>query len=166
MYEKSSSDIEMSFIKTEEFKAYKKFAFKDDMMKLSVGFIMGNSFNKVVCGISDYLVMPVATYLASSTGQGWRDIKVEPVRGLVFEVGRLGGVFVDFLLVSIILYLIYIKVVGQLMHYGPTPTPPQKLCPHCMSMVHEQAKKCPMCTGGLIVQKRRFGSKDKGAKGS
>lgn len=158
-----SSAGEKSFLNASDLSEYKKFAFKDDMLKLSVCFILGNSFNKVVCGISDYLVMPVTTYLISSTGTGWRELVLTPVHGVDIEAGRLAGVFVDFFMVSTILYLVYIKL-GGFLRIGPVSAPPQKRCVHCMGMVHAEAKRCPMCTGVLVVEKRRARGKDKGTK--
>lgn len=157
-----SSEELRSFIGQRDLEGYRRFAFKDDMIKLSVGFILGSAFNKVVCGISDYLVMPVMSYLISTTGEGWRDLKFVPVYGLEFEIGRLVGVFVDFLMVSTVLYLFYVKI-GGLMRIVPKDQP-KKTCPHCMSTVHAEAKKCPMCTGRLNVQERRTGSKNKRTK--
>jgi large conductance mechanosensitive channel len=157
-----SSSQERAFINSSDLEGYKKFAFKDDMLKLSVCFIIGNSFNKVVCGISDYLIMPITTYLVSSTGTHWREMTVTPLSGMSIELGRLAGVFVDFFMVSIILYMIYIKLLGRLVRRNSEPV--QKRCPNCMSMIHAEAKRCPMCTGRLIVEKRRAGSKDKGTK--
>lgn len=160
---------ERSFINSNEFKKYKDFAFKNDVMKLSVGVILGGSFNKVVQGISDFLIMPIVSFTISKTGKTWRDIEIIPLNGLKFEVGRLAGVFVDFLVVSLVLYLFYVKLVGRLVDTEPVGSTeqtklPQKQCPHCLSQVHAEAKKCHMCTGSLIVKKRRVGDKNKGAK--
>lgn len=164
MTEKNYSPAgERNFLNASDLSEYKKFAFKDDMLRLSVCFILGNSFNKVVCGISDYLVMPVTTYLISSTGTGWRETVLTPVTGVDIEAGRLAGVFVDFFMVSTILYFVYIKL-GGFLRLGPGPATPQKRCGHCMGMVHAEARRCHMCTGVLVVEKRRTRSKDKGAK--
>lgn len=165
MCEEQMVQSEKNFIGQAEIAEYKKFAFKDDMLKLSVCFILGNSFNRVVCGLSDYLIMPVMTYLMSSTGSEWREITVSPAEGLNIELGRLAGVFADFLMVSVALYLIYVKFIGRMIRRPPQENP-QKRCVHCMSVIHAEAKKCPMCTGGLIVQKRRSRGEDKGTKGS
>lgn len=154
---------ERNFINSEEFKKYKKFAFRDDMIKLSVGVILANSFNKVIQGISDYLIMPVVSYTVSRTGSEWRNIQFAPLNGLNLEIGRLAGVFVDFLVVSIILYVTYIKVGEFILTDSKTP---EKQCPHCFSKIHAEAKKCPMCTGGIVVKKRRLGIQDKRAEGS
>lgn len=155
---------ERSFINSEEFTKYRKFAFRDDMMKLSVGVILGNSFNKVVQGLSEYMIMPVVSCMVSKTGEGWRNIVLEPFGGVRLELGKLIGVFVDFLVVSIILYVAYIKIGGLIVN-KEVPKTPEKQCPHCFSRIHAEAKKCPMCTGDIIVKKRRAGDKDKGTKG-
>jgi large conductance mechanosensitive channel len=162
---------ERSFINSAEFKKYKDFAFKNDVLKLSVGVILGSSFNKVVQGISDCLIMPVVSFMISKTSGGWRDIEFVPINGLKFEVGKLSGVFVDFFVVSLVLYILYIKVVEKLSKKDSIKPPeqtkiPQKQCPHCLNQVHAEATKCYMCTGSLIVKKRRAGVKDKGTKSS
>ena len=54
MRKNQESESQMkSMIGERELKEYKNFAFKDDMLKLAVGIMLGNSFNKVVYGISD-----------------------------------------------------------------------------------------------------------------
>lgn len=156
-----------AFIGVKDLEGYRRFAFKDDMLKLSVGFMIGAAFNKVVQGISDYLVMPIINFMVSATRGEWRELRVEPLPGLVFEVGMLAGVFVDFAMVSVVLYLLYVRLIGGLIRRGDEAGLKQKRCPHCFSLIHAEAKKCPMCcTGGLIVDKRGSGKKDKGAEGS
>lgn len=155
-----------SFIGMKDLQSYRRFAFKDDMLKLSVGFMIGAAFNKVVQGISDYLVMPVVNFMVSATNGEWRELRLEPLPGLVFEVGMLAGVFVDFAMVSVVLYLLYVRLIGGLMRRDEDAGRVQKRCPYCFSLIHAEARKCPMCcTGGLIVDKRGPGKKDKGAKG-
>ena len=157
---------ERGFLRSEEFKKYRKFAFRDDMLKFSVGVMLGNSFNKVIQGVSDHVIMPIASYAVSNAGSGWREFEFSPVNGLRMEIGKMTGIFVDFLVVSIILYLFYIKLVGRLVFTENEHRPPQKNCPECMGLIHAEAKRCPMCTGVLVVKKRRAGNKNKGTKGT
>jgi len=105
---------ERDFLNSKNIKEYRDFAFREDMMKFAVGVILGNSFNKVINGISDYLLMPIFKFLVSKTGDGWRNWAFIPFSGLEFEVGRMIGVLVDFLLISFILYLICQKGLGRL----------------------------------------------------
>lgn len=151
-----------SLIGEKEWKEYKNFAFKDDMLKLTVGIVLGNSFNKVVYGTSDYLIMPIFTFLVSKTNTGWREWSLTPVNGLRFEIGHLIGTFVDFIFISFVLYLFYIKLVGKVVKKDPIK--PTKICSYCFNSINAEAKKCPLCTGDLIVETRRTRTKNKRTK--
>ena len=93
------------FISNKELEKYKKFALKEDMLKMSIAFILGAAFNNVVKGISDLLIMPFINFILLHTGESWRSFEVEPADGLVLELGKFLGTCVDFVLISIILYL-------------------------------------------------------------
>lgn len=153
---------EKSLIGKKEIEEYKNFAFKDDVLKLAVGVMLGNAFNKVVYGMSDYLAMPVFTFLVSQTGDHWRQWNFSPFYGLRFEIGKLLGCFVDFVVISIVLYLFYIKLVGRFI--GGAQKKRLLPCPMCFEPIDERAKKCPRCTGDLIVKTRRVRSKNTGTK--
>jgi large conductance mechanosensitive channel len=103
---------EKNFIKSKELKKYKEFAFKEDMLKMSIAFILGNAFNKVVTGISDFLIMPLINFILTQTGESWRKWNLEPISGLKVEIGQFCGVMVDFLLISLILYIFYGKIIS------------------------------------------------------
>lgn len=150
---------ERGLIGKKEIQEYKNFAFRDDMLKLAVGVVLGNSFNKVVYGISDYLVMPVLTFLVSQTGDEWRRWEFSPFLGLKFEFGRMIGTFVDFLLMSFFLYLFYVKFVSRIIK---TESPNKKQCPFCHESIRLEATRCPFCTGDLVVKTRRNRRKNTG----
>jgi large conductance mechanosensitive channel len=147
-----------SLLGEKELKEYRNFAFKDDMFKLAVGVVLGNSFNKVVYGISDYIVMPIFTFLASHTGKEWRQWNISPMKDLNFEIGKMFGLFVDFILISFILYLIYVKLLSKI---AVATQPKIKPCPKCCGTIPACATKCPLCTGDLIVKARRTRRKNK-----
>jgi large conductance mechanosensitive channel len=140
---------EKSFISEKEIKKYKEFAFKDDMFKMSIAFIMGAAFNKVVTGISDLLIMPLINFIIIQTGDGWRKYKIEPIIGLKFEIGQFLGILVDFILISIVLYIIYSKIINRITNSNNLIA--MKKCPFCVSDINFYAKKCPRCTGDLDV---------------
>jgi large conductance mechanosensitive channel len=106
-------EIENKILKN-ELEEFKKFAFKGDMVKISIGIILGNSFNSVVQSISNNIIMPIVNFLISKTGNNWRNLNLEIVSGLKIELGKFLGSTVDFLLISICLYIIYIKILGKL----------------------------------------------------
>jgi large conductance mechanosensitive channel len=141
---------ERDFINSKNIKEYRDFAFREDMMKFAVGVILGNSFNKVINGISDYLLMPIFKFLVSKTGDGWRNWAFIPFNGLEFEVGRMIGVLVDFILISFILYLICQKGLGRLKR-KEEPIKGKK-CEYCCKEIDPEAKKCPYCTSDITLQ--------------
>ena len=90
-----------------EFSEYKKFAFKGDMIKMAIAFILGGAFNKVVTSISENLMMPLLNFIVSKTGGNWREAVWAPVEGLAFEIGQFAAVAVDFLLITIVLFVMW-----------------------------------------------------------
>ena len=140
-----------NFLDKKEIKKYKEFAFKEDMLKMSIAFILGTAFNKVVTGISNLIIMPFVNFIIHQTGESWRKLNIEVVKGLKIEVGEFLGVLVDFILISIILYLIYGKIISGLVS-NKNNTIEFKKCPLCYSQINSIAKKCPHCTGDLNVE--------------
>jgi large conductance mechanosensitive channel len=86
---------------------YRKFAFQGDMLKMAIAFILGAAFSKTVTAISENLIMPLLKYLLHFTGDEWRTATWEPIHGLIFEVGKFGASAVDFLLISVVLFLMW-----------------------------------------------------------
>jgi large conductance mechanosensitive channel len=147
-----------------EWRDYKRFAFRDDMMKLTVGVVMGNAFNKVIQSMSNNLVMPLLSFLTLSTGEAWRDWSFTPAPGLILQIGRVAGDGLDFIVVSISLYLIYVKLVGRLYRDGIDKPLPTKQCPLCLERVNLAALKCKFCGGNLDGPEGRSGIEDQRAE--
>jgi large conductance mechanosensitive channel protein len=114
----SLSGGEKRFFSDKEWNEYKRFAFRDDMLKLTVGMMLGSSFNKVISSISSDLVMPAMSFLTTRTGDGWREMKLVIADGLEIRFGRVAGEFLDFLVVSVVLYIVWVKVVGRMKNAG------------------------------------------------
>jgi len=93
----------------EELSEFRKFALKKNMLELAVAFILGASFQKLVSGISESLFMPIINAILSHTGSAWKEA-VWSVGGASIEIGKLGGLAVDFLVTAIILYILYVKI--------------------------------------------------------
>ena len=101
-----------------ELAEFQKFAFKGRMMEMAIAFMLGASFTAVVHSIVGNILMPFINYLVNFTGTEWRDATWTPVSGLVFEIGKFGGAFLDFMLMAIILYILYVKIIKKVV--GPT----------------------------------------------
>lgn len=96
-----------------ELAEFQKFAFKDRMMEMAIAFMLGASFKAVVGSIVNNLLMPLVNYCINFTGSEWREYKLEPVEGMVFEIGKFAGSFLDFFLMAVILYILYVKIIKR-----------------------------------------------------
>lgn len=110
--EEESKDFNPSLDK--ELEEYKKFAFDKNMVQVAIGLVLANAFQKTVTGISDYLFMPIVNYFVNSTDGNWRDMVFTPIAGMNIEIGRLAGMFCDFFIITLILYLIYSKILKKI----------------------------------------------------
>lgn len=98
-----------------EFEAYKKFAFKGDMLKMAIAFILGGAFNKVVSSISENIFMPFLNFVISKTpGENWREAVWSPFEGMSFEIGKFAATTVDFILITIVLFILFRILSGQI----------------------------------------------------
>ncbi|MHA2043224.1 MAG: MscL family protein [Candidatus Thorarchaeota archaeon] len=130
----------------ERFGAWKKFAFKDEMMKMAIAFVLGAAFKKVVTGISSHVIMPLLGWTLQLTGTDWREHTYEVTEGLVFETGQLAGTFVDFILISIILFMVYKRVVFVFKEEVKIKCIETISCKNCLNKIHYLSKRCPHCT--------------------
>lgn len=94
----------------EELNEFAKFAFKKNMVELTIAVILGAAFNDVVKGLSEHILMPVINMILSHTGESWRDFTWEATPNMTFELGEFFGVFLDFLVTATVLYIVFVKV--------------------------------------------------------
>lgn len=140
-----------------EIESYKNFALKEDMFKISIAFILGASFNNVAKGISELLIMPFINFIILQTGDSWRNFELEIIEGLTIEIGSFFGILVDFFLISIVLYVFYIKFLKFLVkEQVKIDCVKTKKCDYCKSNIHHLASKCPECTADLLNENSNF----------
>ncbi len=79
---------------------------KAGVLGLAVGFIMGTYIGKVVSALVQDIIMPVPGALIP--GGNWKNavITIPIGEGMNFAVGDFVGVMIDFLIVSIVVFLI------------------------------------------------------------
>ncbi|RDJ35614.1 MAG: MscL family protein [Crenarchaeota archaeon] len=131
----------------EEFNKFEKFAFKNRMIEMAVAFIIGVAFQKTVTSLSDNLIMPFLNFFVAKTGNNWRTIQWEPLEGMNFELGKFMGNFLDFLLISLILYIVYVKIIKAVLVKDNSIN--FKLCPYCSNKIAIDATRCGECTSWL-----------------
>lgn len=115
-------------IKT-SFEEYKNFALKGQMVQLAVAFILGAAFNSVVTAISQNLIMPVIGFMTGAVAGNWREMVWKPMEGLAIETGAFAGALVDFGIISLVLFIVYVKILKphldkeKIIEVEPEPEP-------------------------------------------
>jgi large-conductance mechanosensitive channel len=100
----------MSKIIEKEIEEYKKFAFNKNLIEVGAGVILATSFQKAVAGISNHLIMPFVGYFLTTEDKIWKNAKLNLDKNLTLEIGQLTEIILEFLLTTIILYIIYKKI--------------------------------------------------------
>ena len=91
---------------------FKQFAFKGNVIDLSIGVIIGAAFGKIVDSLVKNIIMPVVgLLLPSEQGYlGWKFI----VAGKEVPYGLFIGELVNFLIVAAVLFVFIVKFLGWL----------------------------------------------------
>jgi large conductance mechanosensitive channel len=134
-------------------KGFKEFLLKNNVLALAVAVIVGGAVGKVVSSLAADVIMPLVSFVLPS-GE-WRSAKfilketVGPdgkpvVNALTY--GTFFGNVIDFLIISLIVYLITKALLKE--KPGPPP-PPTKTCARCKETVPADATRCKFCTSDL-----------------
>ena len=150
--EELTSEIE-NIVGKKNYNDYKKFAFKKSMLEVAVAFVLGISFQKVITSLSQNIIMPTMEYLASAISENethnWRDRVFSPIEGLEIEVGKVAGTFVDFMLISLVLFIIYKKLLEPIIKENDASKSNTNKCSHCLESINKDCARCPYCTSWL-----------------
>ena len=107
-----------NFIKKEtikqEFDEYRKFAYRKNMFSVALAFVLATSIQKFSTSISECIFMPVINYIVSSTGDNWRNLIFIPVNGMEIELGKFIGSFIEFTIITILVYIIFSKIIKRI----------------------------------------------------
>ncbi len=99
--------LETSFSFIEEFK---KFALKGNVIELAVGVTIGAAFGKIIESLVKHLIMPVLGLLMPGEQGylGWKHV----IAGQDIPYGLFFGEVVNFLIVSLAVFLFIVKFLG------------------------------------------------------
>jgi large conductance mechanosensitive channel len=104
------------------FEEFKNFAFKGNVIDLAVGVIIGAAFGKIIDSLVKQIIMPVISVFIPSD-QGYHDWKWE-IRGKQILYGQFLGEVVNFLIVSLVLFLFIVKFLGWVLKSKKEEAPP------------------------------------------
>jgi large conductance mechanosensitive channel len=127
---------------------FKDFINKGNVVDLAIAVVVGGAFGKIVTALVSDLVMPLVNWVVP---QGdWRKWEVSPLH---FRLGDLLGTVVDFLTVSLVVFLVMVKIVSAARRVpAPGEAPATtKECPECLEMVPAAARRCRACASVLVA---------------
>ena len=115
---------------------------KQNALALAVAGIIGAAVSKVVSGVVDDLVMPIIGLVLP--GGEWRNAQLTLSGSNAIKYGDFAGRLVDFVIISIVTFLILRIILRQ-----PTQAPATKTCSYCQEVVPAAATRCRACTSQL-----------------
>lgn len=135
-------DLEASMTLVQEFKA---FVAKGNVVDLAVAVVVGGAFGKIVTAFVEGLVMPLVTYVLPANIK-WEEWVVGKLR-----IGAVLGATLNFLIIALVVFLVLVKLLGNLMRRKEEATAPvsTKECPRCLEQVPIRATRCKHCTSEL-----------------
>jgi large conductance mechanosensitive channel len=142
-------------------KEFKEFAMKGPVLDLAVGVIIGAAFGKIVSSlVADILMPPIGLALGSVDFSSlfinlgpttYRSLAEAKAAGApTVNYGVFLNTVLEFLIVSLVLFLIIRQVNRMKQAPAPPVSPPKtKDCPYCLSAIPLKATRCPHCTSEI-----------------
>lgn len=141
------------------FDDFKKFAFKGNVIDLSVGVVIGGAFQRIVTATVEDFVMPLVSLFIPQGN--WRDAGMVLRHGtatkddVVLGYGHLLGQVFDFFAISMVLFILVKRLLraaeAHLLHQESQRAPTTKTCPECLTDVPLAARRCRACTAELAA---------------
>ena len=129
---------------------FREFLLKQNALALAVGVIIGAALGRVVTSLVADVLMPIISL--GMPGGDWRASRIVLSRAIgpdgkevvtAINYGVLAGAVVDFVIVSVVVFLIMRQFLK------PAPSAPTKGCPYCLETVPAAASKCRACASSL-----------------
>jgi large conductance mechanosensitive channel len=133
------------------FTGFKNFLLRGDLIIIAVGLVVALAFSTLIsaftCNVITPLINGIVGNSSTSPGLGWR------IHGQFINVGAFIGAVVYFVIFMAVIYLVlvvpyrsFMAKQGTVVFAAPTPAPPTKTCPECLSSdLPAAATKCLHC---------------------
>jgi len=142
-------------------KAFKKFAFKGNVLDLAIAVILAGAFGLIIKSLVKDIIMPLVGKLLGGTdftnlfivlGNGSYDTlaKAQEAGVATINYGIFINTIINFLIIAFSIFII-IKMINNTKkkkEEAPTPITTKK-CPYCMTDISIEATRCPNCTSKL-----------------
>jgi large conductance mechanosensitive channel len=101
---------------------FKKFAFKGNLIDMAIALAIGAAFGKLVDSFVKNVMMPLVSIILP--GEGYATWKTT-IQGVEVPYGLFVGEFVNFVVMSLAIFIFMVKLIGFLVRRRETPaTPP------------------------------------------
>jgi len=121
---------------------FKSFISRGNVIDLAIAVVIGGAFGNIVTAFVQGIIMPAVNLLLPSNE--WHQWTLGPL-----QVGSLLGAIVDFLLISLAIFVVLVKGLGSINKLRIKPesevAPSTKTCPYCLEAIPLGAKKCKFC---------------------
>lgn len=121
-------------------KEFREFLFKNNVLSLALGVVIGGAVSKVVNSMVADLIMPVVGVVTPAGD--WRSFRLSFWR-FNFTVGNFLGQLLDFIIIGLVVFLV---TKAFMRASQPPPAPPTKVCDACKESIHPDATRCKFCT--------------------
>ena len=148
----------------QKFKEFKEFAFKGNIIDLSIGVIIGTAFSKIVTSFSNDIIVPFISLLTNNMnfenlfialdGNTYATIELaKEANAPILYYGNFLTTVTDFLITAICIF-IAINLIQKLSFKKQTKIEEKqaittKECHYCKTSIHIDATRCPHCTSEL-----------------
>jgi large conductance mechanosensitive channel len=144
------------------FKEFREFAMRGNVLDMAVGIIIGASFGKIVNSAVEDVIMPplgkliggvdFSNLFVALSAEQYQSLATAKAAGAAtINYGIFLNTVINFLIVAFAVFLL-IRGVNQLKRkeaIAPAPTPMEKACGFCYSLISIRATRCPHCTSQL-----------------
>lgn len=139
-------------------KEFKEFAVKGNMIDMAVGIIIGAAFSGVVGSLVKDVIMPPIGRIVGSvdfsglfvnlSGTKYATLaEAQKANAATLNYGLFLNTIINFLIVAFAVFIL-VKQINRLKRPAAA-APTTKDCPHCLSKVPVNAKKCAFCTSDI-----------------
>jgi len=129
-------------------KEFKAFVLRGNVLDLAVAVIIGGAFGKIVASLVNEIIMPLIGLMMG--GVNFSELSVT-VGAAVVKWGAFVQTVIDFIVIAFVIFMI-VKVANKFQKPASAPIPAEpttKECPHCFSVIHIKATRCPNCTSEI-----------------
>jgi large conductance mechanosensitive channel len=146
-------------------KEFREFALKGNVVDLAVGIIIGAAFGKITTSLVNDVIMPPVglilgkvdfsdLYINLSDTVYVSLAEAKAAGAPVIAYGAFISTIIDFTIVAFAVFIL-VKQINRVRNVvgrnEPPPTPTEKTCPKCLSVIPIAATKCRACTADLAA---------------